>query len=584
MKKLYLFVILILPFILESNAQDIIPKIKWKFPTEASIRSGAVIYDGNLYFGNSNGTIYCLDKESGLPEWQYETGGAITASAAVTNSIVVVPSRDNFVYALETKSGKLKWKFEMGEILESLTGGWEYFSSAAIIKDDRIFIGSGDGHLYTLDASSGELKWKFKTNKRIRATPFVSGGKVYQPGNDGFVYVIDKNNGKLLWKFETEGASLDSKEFGFDRNSIFDQVNIVKDQLIFGSRDGNAYSVNLNSKKINWKFSYGPTWAMTTTVADNTVYIGWSTNNLVCALDLSTGKEKWKYKCGAQVYSKPLVVQNHLFIGSADGKLYKFKKGTGEKVWDYLIGSEIYSSPIHDNGVFYFGSDNGNFYALEEDIKPIKAVYQPGSIVGNAKFLIVDQKITPYLEEKGFEKLDSTGLYHFIKNRIQDGIPSVIVFSLPLIPQNMIGDNPSNGLIRKYLGSGGKILWMGDVPNYYAMDQNGNFKRDDLAGSKLLEVEYLNSRESGNYFSTATTTGRMWGLPKWLKTTASIVAPADDIVPLAIDEYNRISVWLKKFNPRPGSGFVSCRTWSWNVNIKDSELSLIHQLAIYGLE
>jgi len=472
----------------------------------------------------------------------------------------------------------------MESILPDETSGWEYFSAAPVVSGDQVFIGSGDGHLYAIDKRKGKLNWKFETEGRIRATPLINEGVIYQPSNDGYVYVLDTHNGDLLWKFETRGATYDSYKFGFNRNSINTQPIIAGNLLVFGSRDGNTYAVDLDSHREKWSFSYGPTWAMATTVSENRVYVGWSTNNLICALDLKTGKEIWKYQTGSHNYAKPLVIDSGLYMGSADGNLYRFNKYTGEKVWEYAIGSEIFSPVVEDSGVFYFGSDDGYFYALEEGEKTYKTVYQPLTIKGNAKYLVVDSKLTPYLCKKGFERLDSAGLYAFLNDRIHDGSPSVVVFSLPLIPANMAGDTPGEGMIRKYLASGGKIIWMGDIPNFYEPDSSGNFKRDPTVGTQLLEVNFNHPRVSGNYYSKVTQEGLNWGLPPWVKTTNSTVAPEEGVIPFAYDEYGRVSVWRKKFHSRPGSGFISCRTWGWNVPIKDEALELIYQMAIYGLQ
>ncbi len=560
------------------------PKVRWKFKTQGPIRSGGALHNDKIFFGSADGSLYAVNKLDGSLTWKFQTQGALTGSPTIDGSSVYVASRDNYLYAINITSGSLNWKYKTEPILPDETAGWEYFSAAPLVSQDMVFIGSGDGYLYALDKGKGKLEWKFRTQGRIRATPLIKDGVIYQPSNDGYVYALDVQSGSLLWKFETRGATYDPQQFGFDRNSINTQAIIKDNLLVFGSRDGNVYAVNLDSHLEKWSFTYGTTWAMATTVSDNSVYVGWSTNNLICAIDLSTGKEIWKYQAGAHNYAKPLILDSGLYVGSADGNMYRFDKYTGEKIWEYAIGSEIFSPAFEDSGILYFGSDDGCFYALEEGENAYKAVYQPLTIRGNARFLVVDPKLTPYLCERGFERLDSAGLFTFLNDRINDGNPSVVVFSLPLIPSNMVGDVPGEGMIRKYLESGGKIVWMGDIPNFYEPDQSGNFKRDASVGSQLLEVDFNSPRESGNYYSKVTQEGLDWGLPPWITTTNSTVSPDDEIIPFAYDEYGRISLWKKSFHTRPGSGFVSIRTWGWNVPIKDKDLEFIYSMAIYGLQ
>jgi hypothetical protein len=73
------------------------------------------------------------------------------------------------------------------------------------------------------------------------------------------------------------------------------------------------------------------------------------------------------------------------------------------------------------------------------------------------------------------------------------------------------------------------------------------------------------------------------GFPQWFKTTNAVVS-GEKVIPLAFDEYNRVSAWMKEFNSRPGSGFISFRTWAWDVDMKDEDLNLIRRVALHELE
>lgn len=554
------------------------PKVKWKFKTQGPIRGSSVTDETRVYFGSADGWIYAVVKNSGELIWKFQTQGSITHSPAVAGSIVFVSSTDNFLYALKSTTGQLLWKFQMQTLLPSYWE-WDYYTASPLASGGKVYIGSGDGFLYVLNASEGKLLWKFKTNGRIRSAPLVTDKTVYQASNDGVMYALDGTSGKLLWKFETDGSKFDSRKFGWDRNSIYASPVLQDSILIIASRDGKTYAVDTETHKLKWSFTYGATWAMSAAVNKGVVYIGWSDNSLLSAVDLQTGKEKWKFKSGSLVFTKPHLTENEVIIGSADEKIYCVDKKSGGKKWEYKTGGGVYSSPIVDGKTLFVGSDDGYFYALEAGSKPLKAVYHP---VSNDRFT-VDIKITPYLKEKGFEQLDSARLYHFLTQRILDQQPSVIVFAYDMIPSNMVGDNPEEGLIRKYLEAGGKILWFGNTPNLYSFDQKSRPVMDTSIASRMLGINIVRPEESGNYYSKATQAGLNYGLSSWLTITYSTIAP-DGVIPLAYDEFNRVSAWIKKFNPRPGSAFISCRTWGWYAPIHDKDLELIHTLAIHELE
>lgn len=558
------------------------PGILWKFQTGGAIRSGLISDSQNVYFGNSAGQFFCVNT-LGENVWEIKLEGAIVSSPALNENTIFVSCRDKALYAINKHDGNILWQFDFSEPQYQRIGGWKYFGAGPLILDDKVLAGSGNGTLYAMDISDGSLHWTYDTAGPIRATPISDGTYIYQPSNDGFIHVLD-TEGILIWKFKTDGADLDQSNQGQVKKGIYNQPSLMNELLVFGSRDGNTYAVDIETRKEKWRFTYGPTWAMSNSIDDGIVYVGWSTNNKITALDLESGEMLWDKALGAHNYTKALPFDESVVVGSADGKLHSLSKATGSDQWVVEVGSEIYTSPIKVKDLIIFGADDGALYAVRKLPVPKRAVYLPNEIIGNAQYLVVDQKVAPYLVERGFEQLDAEALHQFIEERLEDQHPSVVVFALPLIPEQIIGQNPTRGLMRRYLDNGGKVIWFGDLPNYYELDSNDQFKRDPSAGIALLEVDFQNVNESGNYFSRATQEGRNWGLPVWFKTTAAIVAPQADIIPLAFDEFGRISAWVRSYHSRSGAGFVSCRTWGWNLPIKEQDLEIIYQLATYGLE
>ncbi len=562
------------------------PKVKWRFKTEGPVRADAVVDGEKVFVSSTDGKLYALNKNDGQQLWKFRTRGALAGEPAISGNTVVVVSRNNKVYALNRHNGRLKWKFRMRPELPVSYSEWRYFSASPVIANGKVYIGSGDGYLYALDQRHGYPLWKFRTDGPIRATPLVVGSTIYQPSDDGFVYALNAETGRYLWKFETAGAQYVSSDHGFDRKAIYAKPILVGDTLIIGSRDGNVYAIDIDTQTAKWTFSYGSTWAMSTAVEGDTVYVGWSTNNHFSALDLNTGVEKWKYVAGAHNYTTALVGDYSVYFGSADGNLYHLDKTSGEKIWEYNVGEEIFSSPVYDDesGTLFFGSDDGFMYAVEQGGPTYKAVYQPAVLENIAQYIIVDGKITPYLTEKGYEHLDSeTQLQQFIETRLADGAPSVIVFAFPVVPDDVIGDKPWQGLLRNYLESGGKVVWFGEPMNYWRPTGDWTLARDATQAEQTLGIKFLDSSESGNYRSKTTQAGRNWGLPNWFKSTGAPVV-GKGVIPLGYDEFNYVVAWIKPFHSRPGSGFVSLRTWGWYVPIEDEDLMLIDEVASYGLD
>ena len=77
-----------------------------------------------------------------------------------------------------------------------------------------------------------------------------------------------------------------------------------------------------------------------------------------------SGVQLWNYSTSGGVYSSPAVVNNVVYVGSANDKVYALNTANGAQIWNYTTGGQVYSSPAVSGGVVYVGSDDGNIYAL----------------------------------------------------------------------------------------------------------------------------------------------------------------------------------------------------------------------------
>lgn len=600
-KSVCIPLILIFPFILSAGSIGH-PKVAWKFQSGAAIRGAVTIQNDMLLFGNSQGTIYCLNRLSGKVIWRYKADGGIASKPAVEGSVAIFSGRSKFIYALNTATGKLLWKFEM-QPFPPHKWGWDFYQSSPAISRNKVFVGSGDQNVYALNLKDGKLLWKYHTDNKVRATPKVDQDNLYVPSFDGFIYVLNPSNGALKWKFETDGVNLDSDKSGWDRISINSCPAIQDSLMVFGSRDGNIYCVNTFSRKAKWKFTYGPSWCLASAaIDDNTAFIGWSDALQFSAINMSTGKEKWRYNLKSISYSSPTTDESNVYVGAGNGNIYAFDKSTGKLSWQFKTPGAVFASPVLNNGTLYIGSDDGNLYAIQNGRESYRAVFQETAF--KSKFieesLAADQQLGTYFTNQGYERLDSAKLFHFLSDRIQDRAPSVIVFGQEYVPANIFGKDPKDNMIRKYMESGGKIVWTGQTINWFSLDSKGDpiatvvDSKNDSGGAAmvanstayangLLDMDFDIPSESGLYSAHATEEGLKWGLPETYNSNFAMVADKG-ITVLAYNEFGRATTWFKHFGPYPQSGFVNIRTWGYlGISVSQRDLELLRDIAEYGL-
>jgi len=176
--------------------------------------------------------------------------------------------------------------------------------------------------------------------------------------------------GTVKWTFQTEAA-------------IWGSPTVQDGTVYIGSDDGNLYALSASSGDVKWKFAAGGIVRSTPVLAgDGRAYIS-SDDGFVYAVDSLTGAQAWRSDIGNvtavrdvsgnadptfdYVQSSPVVVENRLYVGSADGNVYALDAGTGEILWKFETGAKVRATPAVADGVVYIGSWSGVFHALDAE-------------------------------------------------------------------------------------------------------------------------------------------------------------------------------------------------------------------------
>ena len=79
-------------------------------------------------------------------------------------------------------------------------------------------------------------------------------------------------------------------------------------------------------------------------------------------------KGEWTYpgvvKSIGAIVGTPVVVEDNLYVGSSDGKLYVLDAVYGEKKWEFDTGSKIWTSPAVEDGVVYTSNYEQKLFAV----------------------------------------------------------------------------------------------------------------------------------------------------------------------------------------------------------------------------
>ena len=97
------------------------------------------------------------------------------------------------------------------------------------------------------------------------------------------------------------------------------------------------------------------------------------------AIDLATGKEKWKAKLGAMKAS-PAVKDGRVFVGTLDAVFHCVSATDGKPVWKFETEGEITAGANFHGTNVLFGCHDSNMYCLDKDGKKVWTAKVEGPI------------------------------------------------------------------------------------------------------------------------------------------------------------------------------------------------------------
>ncbi len=149
------------------------------------------------------------------------------------------------------------------------------------VEQNNIYVGDSGGYLYRIcvteeSKNSITIGWKYKTDSAMNSGIALTKDYIIAGSNNGTIYCLDKNEGTLIWK-----VAIDR----YEENSF---------------------------KQFSKPFIYG-----------SYVFIGCS-NRTVIQIELNSGKVATTYKTDDWVRSKPVIINNTLFVASLQGTVSLF--------------------------------------------------------------------------------------------------------------------------------------------------------------------------------------------------------------------------------------------------------------------
>ncbi len=375
--------------------------VVWRRGIDGAVFYASPAVAGNrLYISSSEGigpfdregrgAIYGLDTDTGALVWsfspRFETGArryrATFSSPVVKGGRLVCgeglhETKNCRVICLDIADEtnvKLAWSVETDNHVECtpIVGTVRIEGAdGATRTEDRVFVGNGDtGGYLCLALASGEVLWHVRGERYLDAETAL----LY---HDNRVYAGLGNDGKALCVLDAvTGAELGRVETGYP---VFSPPAIAEGTLYVGMGNGDfvyraselglpaqgevwAVAVTAGadgrpSLDVRWKVRLSETVLGAVSVGGERVCFA-TADGTVCSVDRATGGDLRQWSSHGAIKSSPAVTESHVYVVTADGRLFALDAANLAPVWECRVGGgeQNFSSPAVARGRVYVGT------------------------------------------------------------------------------------------------------------------------------------------------------------------------------------------------------------------------------------
>ena len=240
-------------------------------------------------------------------------------------------------------------------------GQWCSPAFGKVNGKNMIFYGGGNGVLYAVEATSRESLWKqyeangkklvrLKTAWKFHGDPRAHTGEKVPP----FVMGMGSPSYTCLPPPALDDMGRIFMLFGHDAWN--------------GARPFRSWLACIDAKtgKLIWSTGNIDGGAITPVAMENgRVYIGDRKGNFYC-FDGATGKEHWKLPLRGDIWARPLIAEQKIYIGTDRMKFYVLKAGLEPKIISEITMPDRIYAPAAASGNSLYIAGDGFLYAIEE--------------------------------------------------------------------------------------------------------------------------------------------------------------------------------------------------------------------------
>ena len=223
-----------------------------------------------------------------------------------------------------------------------------------------------------------ELIWKDQVGvgfdeQYVKLVPAVAYGKVFAADREGLIQARDATNGQLLWSVESELP-------------ISAGPGVGQQSIVIATSTAEVLALDIQTGEQRWKIKVSSEVLAVPRIEQSIVLVR-TTDGKTVALNEADGTELWIFERSVPALSirgtgSPVIVDDNVISGYANGKLIALRLKDGKLVWETSIAipkgrSEVERlvdldvDPVESDGVLFIASYQGGVsgvLALDGDV------------------------------------------------------------------------------------------------------------------------------------------------------------------------------------------------------------------------
>ncbi len=301
--------------------------VAWRFPKSNGWAIQPMVVGNEVFLSGAGADVigYKLNAKTGEVKWKarymspsyYNTPGSRYEPVVLENQIafqigakyhafdrnsgaytsitsdeaVSIMSWSKNVSLIQLSENKPLWYFPVDD---------EYLTEKPSLASESVFISTTEGRVICLDKEDGSSKWQIKLPEELRGAISVSEKLLFVTSIDRTIFALNQSDGSIIWSKQIEPSENRAYEY-------FSDFEIISNRIYFGTAAGFLY-----------------------------------------CLDETTGEIIWNLEVGEWVRSKPLKKQNHIYLGTLEGRLLSIRENNNqpEVVWNQQVGDHGFNANL----------------------------------------------------------------------------------------------------------------------------------------------------------------------------------------------------------------------------------------------